>query len=58
MDRNKRCISGLGREEMADLLNTARPSLSRELMKMQEEGIIEIDKKHIIIKNIEALENL
>ena len=43
---------------MADLLNTARPSLSRELMKMQEEGIIEIDKKHIIIKNIEALENL
>ena len=58
MDRNKRCISGLGREEMADLLNTARPSLSRELMKMQEEGIIEIDKKHIIIKNIKALENL
>ena len=58
MDRNKRCISGFGREEMADLLNTARPSLSRELMKMQEEGIIEIDKKHIIIKNIEALENL
>ena len=57
-DRDKRCISGLGREEMADLLNTARPSLSRELMKMQEEGIIEIDKKHIIIKNIEALENL
>jgi len=43
---------------MADLLNTARPSLSRELMKMQEEGIIEIDKKHIIIKNIKALENL
>lgn len=58
MDRDKRCISGLGREEMADLLNTARPSLSRELMKMQEEGIIEIDKKHIIIKNIKALENL
>jgi len=58
MDWDKRCISGLGREEMADLLNTARPSLSRELMKMQEEGIIEIDKKHIIIKNIKALENL
>ena len=58
MDSDKRCISVLGREEMADLLNTARPSLSRELMKMQEEGIIEIDKKHIIIKNIEALENL
>ena len=58
MDRDKRCISGLGREEMADLVNTARPSLSRELMKMQEEGIIEIDKKHIIIKNIKALENL
>ena len=58
MDKDKMSVSGLGREEMADLLNTARPSLSRELMKMHEEGIIEIDKKQIIIKSIEALENL
>ncbi len=58
MDKDKRCVPGLGREEMADLLNTARPSLSRELMKMQEEGIISIDKKQILIKDIKALENL
>lgn len=57
-EKNKKCVPILGREEMADLLNTARPSLSRELMKMQEEGIIEIDKKQIFIKDIKALENL
>ena len=46
----------LSREELADILNTARPSLSRELMNMQDEGIIEVKKNSIYIKNMEALE--
>ncbi len=46
----------LGREELADILNTARPSLSRELMSMQDEGIIEVKKHSIYIKDMEALE--
>ena len=58
MDRNKRCISGLGREEMADLLNTARPSLSRELMKMQDDGFIKVVRKDLIVKNLEGLKSL
>lgn len=46
------------REEMADYLNVARPSLSRELMKMQEEKMIEINKRKIILKDIEKIQNI
>ena len=45
----------LSRKEMAEHMGIQRPSLSRELIKMREEGIIEFDKKVIIIKDIEAL---
>ena len=39
------------REELADYLGAARPSLSRTLTQMQDEGIITIDKKKIRIKD-------
>lgn len=45
----------LTREEMADFLNTTRPSLSRELSNMQKEGLIEIKGKQIILLDEEAL---
>ncbi len=35
------------REELANYLNVTRPSLSRELMKMQEEGMIQVEKGRI-----------
>lgn len=38
------------REEWAAYMNVTRPSLSRELMKMQEDGVIEIDKNIIRLK--------
>ena len=44
------------REEIADYLNVARPSLSREIGKMQEDGLIEIDGKVIRIKNQEKFD--
>ncbi|MFR0078363.1 MAG: helix-turn-helix domain-containing protein [Blautia sp.] len=46
----------LSREEMADELNVTRPSLSRELGKMQEEGILSLSRKQIQIKDQELLE--
>lgn len=46
----------LSREEMADYLNITRPSLSRELGKMQEEGILEIHRRRIVVKDQEKLE--
>ena len=46
----------LSREEMADYLNITRPSLSRELGKMQEEGILELDRRQILVKDQERME--
>jgi CRP-like cAMP-binding protein len=44
------------REELADFLHIARPSLSRELTKMKEEGLLEAKGKKITLLDIEALE--
>ena len=46
----------LSREEMADYLNITRPSLSRELGQMQEEGILELSRRQILVKDQEKLE--
>ncbi|MEA4827833.1 MAG: Crp/Fnr family transcriptional regulator, partial [Clostridium sp.] len=44
------------RQEMADQFGTTRPSLSRELIKMKDDGLISSDKKTIAILDLEALE--
>ncbi|WP_295883308.1 Crp/Fnr family transcriptional regulator [uncultured Anaerococcus sp.] len=43
--------TNLSREEWADILATTRPSLSRELSNMVDDGLIEIKNKTIKIKN-------
>ncbi len=45
----------LSRKEMAEHMGIQRPSLSRELIKMRKEGIIDFNKEAIIIKDITAL---
>ena len=45
----------MNRNELADFLNVTRPSLSRELCNMRDEGLIEFYKSSIKIKNINAL---
>lgn len=47
---------GTSRQEMADQFGTTRPSLSRELIKMKDDGLINFDKKTIIILDLETLE--
>jgi len=47
----------LNRENMADYLNAARPSLSRELGKMSQEGVIELKGKEIIVLDQEEFES-
>lgn len=44
----------MNREQLADFLGVARPSLSRELMKMQADGLLEVSKKQIVIKDKDA----
>jgi len=48
----------MNRNELADFLNVARPSLSRELCNMRDEGIIDFDRSAIKILNLQALKNL
>ncbi|HEY8345495.1 MAG TPA: Crp/Fnr family transcriptional regulator [Bacillota bacterium] len=48
----------LNRNEWADFLNVARPSLSRELGKMKEEGLLDYHRASIKIKNLEAVRKM
>lgn len=45
----------LKRNELAEYLIASRPSLSRELIKMREEGIIDFSRNSFSILNLEAL---
>ena len=47
---------GMTKKDWADKLGVQRPSLSRELIKMKEEGIIEYTKTVIIIRDVDGLE--
>lgn len=47
----------LNRNELADFLNVSRPSMSREISKMKEEGIIDYYKSSFKILDIELLKN-
>lgn len=48
----------MNREQLADFLGVARPSLSRELMRMQKDGLIEVSRKTIKICDKDAVEML
>ena len=48
----------MNREQLADYLNTERPSLSRELMKMQRDGLVTAGRKEIIIDNMDELNRI
>ena len=48
----------MNREELADFLNAARPSVSRELMKMQADGLIAIHRNDIFIPDMGKLQHI
>lgn len=45
----------MNRNELADFLNVSRPSLSREMCRMRDEGLIDFHRSSIRIENIDAL---
>ncbi len=47
----------LSRKAMAEHMSVQRPSLSRELIKMKEEGLIDYEKKTITILDVEGIED-
>lgn len=46
------------KKDLADKFGVQRTSLSRELNKMRQDGLIDFDNKHILIKDIELLNEL
>jgi Mn-dependent DtxR family transcriptional regulator len=50
-------IMTLKRNELADFLNVSRPSLSREMCKMRDEGMIEFQRENIRITDLEAVKS-
>lgn len=55
--KTTKLILSYDRKQMAELLNIQRPSLSRELSNMQEDGLIEFNKNEINILDPIKLEN-
>lgn len=55
--QNKYLILPFCRKKMSELLNIPRPSLSRELMKMRKEKIIDYHRNKLRIMDLQALEN-
>jgi|LSQX01.3.fsa_nt_gb CRP-like cAMP-binding protein len=47
----------MNRNELADFLNVTRPSLSREMCRMRDEGILDFHRSSVQISDIEALRN-
>lgn len=58
MNENSVVELRMNREQLADFLGVARPSLSRELMRMQKDGLIEVSRKTIKIRDRDAVEML
>jgi CRP-like cAMP-binding protein len=56
-DKSSMSVS-MSRQEIADFLNAARPSLSRELMRMQNDGLITVEGRKITVRNKSALEEM
>ncbi|MDD2472016.1 MAG: Crp/Fnr family transcriptional regulator [Dehalococcoidales bacterium] len=54
---NKDFVLAMKRHELADYLNIPRPSLSREMALMRDDGIIEFKGSNITINDILKLEN-
>jgi len=52
---NKYVKLPMNREQLSAYLNVARPSLSRELTRMQEEELIEVDRDMVKILDFDGL---
>jgi len=52
---NKTFMLPMNRNELADFLNVSRPSMSREMSRMRDEGIIDFHKETIKIIDLEML---
>ncbi len=52
---NRTFMIPMNREQLADYLNVSRPSMSRELGRIRDEGVIDFYRSSFTIKNVESL---
>ena len=57
LTKNINIMLPLKRNELADFLNVSRPSMSREICEMRDEGIIDFHLSAFRIKDMEALKS-
>ena len=55
MTGQKTFLLTMNRNELADFLNVSRPSLSREMCKMKEDGLIDFHRSSVQLKDIKML---
>ena len=48
----------MNRNELAEFLNVTRPSLSRELGKMRDEGFIDFERSSISLVDVDSLKEI
>jgi CRP-like cAMP-binding protein len=56
--KNTTLVLSISRQEMADELGIQRPSLSRELIHMRNEGLLDFKKNILVLKDLVAIEDL
>lgn len=58
IQKSKNIKLNITKEKLAESLGVTRPSLSRELINMKEMGLIDYSRSHILILDLEEIENL
>ena len=57
IQKTKNIKINMTKEKLAESLGTTRPSLSRELINMKKLNLIDYNRTHILILNLEEIEN-
>ena len=58
VQKSKNIKLNMTKEKLAESLGSTRPSLSRELINMKELGLIDYNRSHILILDLEEIKNL
>ena len=58
IQKSKNIKLNMTKEKLAESLGITRPSLSRELINMKELGLIDYSRSHILILDLEEIENI
>lgn len=58
IQKSKNIKLNITKEKLSESLGVTRPSLSRELINMKDDGLIDYNRSHIVILDLEAIENI